>query len=129
MVVLPMRADSLERGVLLAHELCIESRQLGLPWQAPPMRIWDSAMDACGLRLEGRALRRAVTLEGERSDRALRDALAFRRVRRALFRGADSTERALELMKDWRSIRDCVSDGVAVMRWELVERRLAALDT
>lgn len=131
MVVLPMQSDSLERRVLLAHELWHRVQDsLGLAMASPTNAHLGQRDGRLWLRLEGRALRRALTLEGDRSDRALRDALAFRRARRALFRGADSTERALELnegLAEYSGI--VVATESPAMRWELVERRLATFDT
>lgn len=131
MVVVPMPSDSLERRVLLAHELWHRVQDsLGLAMASPTNAHLGQRDGRLWLRLEGRALRRALTLAGAPSDRALRDALAFRRARRALFRGADSTERTLELNEGLAEYSGIVAATESpTKRWELVERRLAALDT
>lgn len=131
MVVWPVPSDSLERGVLLAHELWHRVQDsLGFPMASPTNAHLGQRDGRLWLRLEGRALRRALTLAGARRDRALGDALAFRRTRRARFRGADSTERALELnegLAEYSGIM--VATESPAMRRDLVERRLAGLDT
>lgn len=131
MVVWPLQSDSLERGVLLAHELWHRVQDsLGFPMANPTNAHLGQRDGRLWLRLEGRALRRALTLEGARRDRALRDALAFRRARHARFRGADSTERALELNEGLAEYSGIVfTTESPTMRRALVERRLAGLDT
>jgi hypothetical protein len=131
MVVWPMPSDSLERGVLLAHELWHRVQDsLGFPMASPTNAHLGQRDGRLWLRLEGRALRRALTLAGARRDRALRDALAFRRARQARFRGADSTERALELNEGLAEYSGVVAASESPeIRRGLVERRLASLDT
>ncbi len=131
MLAWPIAPDSLRRSVLFAHELWHRVQDsLGFrnPDAANPHlaeadgRLW--------LRLEARALRRALSLEDAGRASALRDALAFRRVRRRLYPGSDSTERALELnegLAEYTGIAVGVEAGTA-RRW-LVDDRLAVLDT
>jgi hypothetical protein len=98
MVLWPLPADSLERQVLLAHELWHRIQDsLGFPAASPANAHLATAEGRLWLRIEGRALRRALGANGAARTRALQDAVAFRRARRARFPGSDSTERALEL--------------------------------
>ena len=131
MVAWPVRSDSLERSVLLAHELWHRVQDsLGFPMASPTNTHLGQREGRLWLRLEARALRRALTQEGAARARTLRDAIAFRRARRARFRGADSTERALEMnegLAEYSGI--AVATESPVLRRELVERRLAGLDS
>jgi hypothetical protein len=131
MVAWPVKADSLERSVLLAHELWHRIQDsLGFAMASPANAHLGQRDGRLWLRLEGRALRRAVTGEGANRIRSLRDAVAFRRARRALFGGADSTERALELnegLAEYSGIT--IATDSPSLRRGLVDRRLAALDT
>ena len=127
----PITTDSMRRSVLFAHELWHRVQESlgfrmadpGNPHLAEPDgRLW--------IRLEGRALRRALSLEGAGRTHALRDAIAFRRTRRKIFSGSDSAERALELnegLAEYTGI--AVGAGSEPERRALVENRLAVLDS
>lgn len=131
MVAWPVESDSLERSVLLAHELWHRVQDsLGFSMASPTNAHLGQRDGRLWLRLEGRALRRALTQEGASRVRTLRDAIAFRRARRALFRGADSVERALELNEGLAEYTGIVIAAEALpVRRALVDIRLAALDT
>ena len=131
MAVWPLPADSLERAVLLGHELWHRVQDsLGLAGRDPPNPQLATRDGRLWLRLEGRALQRALEREGAARLRALRDALLFRRARRRLFPGADSTEAQLELsegLAEYSGIALATSNPEA--RRALVSQRLVALDS
>ena len=131
MLAWPITPDSLRRSVLFAHELWHRVQDsLGFPLANPGNAHLAERDGRLWLRLEARALRRALSLEGAGRTRALRDALAFRRVRRRLFPGSDSTERALELnegLAEYTGIT--VAAGSEIARRSLVDDRLAVLDS
>lgn len=131
MVVWPPRADSVERRVLMAHELWHRIQDsLGLPSGIPSNAHLATRDGRLWLRLEGRALRKALGAAGTLRLRALEDAIAFRRARRALFPGSESDERALELnegLAEYSGIMLAIESPVA--RREQADRRLAVLDS
>lgn len=131
MIRWPPTADSLERGVLLVHELWHRIQAgLGLPLDDPPNPHLATLEGRLWLRLEARALRRALDARGAARSRALRDALLFRRRRQARFSGADSTERQLEMnegLAEYTGVAVAAPDSAALH--DLVAERLAALDT
>jgi hypothetical protein len=131
MVVWPPTADSLERAVLLVHELWHRIQDsLGLPGSTPANPHLATRDGRLWLRLEGRALRRALDLDGAARTRALRDALIFRRRRQSLFPGADSTERRLEMsegLAEYSGVVVAAADSATLHR--LLAGRLAVLDT
>jgi hypothetical protein len=131
MVMWPLPADSLERRALLAHELWHRVQGLiGLPAGNPSNPHLSTREGRLWMRLEGRALLRAVGGTGATRAGALADAVAFRRHRRVLSPGADSTERGLErnegLAED-TGVRLAAGEGGA--RLAMVERRLRRLDS
>lgn len=95
MVMWPLPQSTVSRRVLLAHESFHRlQKELGLPNDNPANAHLDSADARYWMRLEWRALARALAT----SDRdALADALAFRAQRRALFPDAAEQERKLEI--------------------------------
>lgn len=131
MVVWPPQTDSLERRVLFAHELWHRVQDgLGLPSGIPSNAHLGTRDGRLWLRLEGRALRRALAASGAVRTRALEDAVAFRRARRALFPGSETDERALELnegLAEYSGIMLATASRAA--RRELADRRLAILDS
>lgn len=95
MVMWPLPQSTISRRVLLAHESFHRlQKELGLPNDNPANAHLDTADGRYWLRLEWRALARALA-SGDRS--ALADALAFRAQRRALFPDAAEEERKLEI--------------------------------
>ncbi len=131
MLAWPVTSDSLQRSVLLAHELWHRVQDsLGFPLASPTNAQLAQRDGRLWLRLEALALKRALSLEGIDRARALRDAIAFRRTRRRLFPGSDSTERALELnegLAEYTGVT--IGAGSERERRELVERRLEVLDS
>jgi hypothetical protein len=131
MAVWPLPADSLERAVLLGHELWHRIQDsLGFPGRDPPNPQLATRDGRLWLRMEGRALQRALERDGAARLRALRDALLFRRARRRLFPAADSTERQLELnegLAEYSGVALATSNPEA--RRALVSQRLVTLDS
>jgi hypothetical protein len=131
MIRWPPASDSLERGVLLVHELWHRIQaSLGLPLADPPNPHLGTLEGRLWLRLEARALATALDARGSARNRALRDALLFRHRRQARFRGADSTERQLEMnegLAEYTGVVVAAGDSSALHG--LVAERLAALDT
>lgn len=95
MVMWPLPESTLSRRVLLAHESFHRiQKELGLPNANPANNHLDTADGRYWMRLEWRALARALA----GNDReALADALAFRAQRRKAFAGAGESERQLEI--------------------------------
>ena len=89
-----------ERNALLLHELFhgVQPR-LGLRAPALATEHLDAADGRYWLRLEWRALARALRDSGAERTRAVRDALAFRHARRALYPKSAEDERAQEIME------------------------------
>lgn len=90
--------DAQARGRLLLHELFhrVQS-ELGLTVNGPTNEHLDTLEGRYWLRLEWRALARALESTGPDRTAAIRDALAFREARRSTFPGAADGERADEL--------------------------------
>jgi len=90
--------DAVARRRMLLHELFHRVQpQLGLMVIGQPNDHLDTIDGRYWLQLEWRALARALASTGAERDRAVRDALAFRAVRRATFPGSGESERADEL--------------------------------
>jgi hypothetical protein len=87
-----------DRQVLFVHELFhrIQPR-LGLLAPTHANEHVDAAVGRYWLRLEWRALARALRLSGAERDTAVRDALAFREARRLLYPGSAESERDVEI--------------------------------
>ncbi|MGD0192004.1 MAG: hypothetical protein ABSD74_14785 [Rhizomicrobium sp.] len=98
MLMWPLYGDALTQRVTFAHEL-FHRIQPALHLDAPDSlnlqldtregRIW--------LQLEWRALAAALMAKGSAQTSAIRDAIAFRDHRHAIFPGSDATERNLEI--------------------------------
>jgi hypothetical protein len=86
------------RNEIFLHELFhgVQPR-LGLTVPALATEHLDAADGRYWLRLEWRALARALRESGEQRNLAVRDALAFRRARRALYPASVEDERAQEI--------------------------------
>jgi hypothetical protein len=86
------------RNEVLLHELFhgVQSR-LGLVVPDPKNEHLDAVDGRYWLRLEMRALARALGESGERRNAAVRDALSFRQARRSIYPAAEKNEQALEL--------------------------------
>jgi hypothetical protein len=90
--------DAQARGRLMLHELFHRVQpELGLTVTGPPNEHLDALEGRYWLRLEWRALARALQSTGPDRTAATRDALAFREQRRNIFPGAAESERVDEL--------------------------------
>ncbi len=97
MVVLPLPESDAAATTLLVHEQFHRVQdQLGLPATNPRNDHLDDPAARRWLRLEWRALARAIADSGAASCRDAGDALAFRAARHQAFPGSDSTEAQLE---------------------------------
>ena len=86
------------RRELFLHELFHRVQpQLGLIVEAQANEHVDAADARYWLRLEWRALARALRAPGEEREAAVRDALAFRQARHMLYAGSAESERAVEI--------------------------------
>src|SRR5919106_5020939 len=90
--------SSSRRKELFLHELfhCVQP-QLGLAAASLDSEHLDAADGRYWLRLEWRALARALRESGEQRNLAVRDALAFRQARRMLYPASVEDERAQEI--------------------------------
>ena len=86
------------RREVMLHELFHGVQtQLGLNLQFETSEHLDTPDGRYWVRLEWRALARALRESGEERDLAVRDALAFRQARHLLYPGSDERERAQEI--------------------------------
>jgi hypothetical protein len=98
MLLWPLPDDRYKRAELLVHELWHRvQNEIGLPGSMPSNSHLDSLDGRIWLRLEWRALQRALITGGEERRRAVEDALLFRAYRRSLFSNATAEEDALEM--------------------------------
>jgi hypothetical protein len=97
MVIWPLPQSTIARRVLLGHESFHRVQQkLGLPATGPTNAHLDTAQGRYWMRMEWRALARALaTGSATRSDAAVADALTFRARRFALAKHAAEEERLL----------------------------------
>ena len=96
-VMLPLSQDPFTRLQLLAHESFHRIQpELGFEMADAMAQHLDELEGRLWLRLELRALVRAVRSEGDEARGAALDALMFRRVRNASFPGSEAVERRLE---------------------------------
>jgi hypothetical protein len=90
--------DTIDRRVIFAHELFHRIQPgLGLMAQDSPNLQLDTPEGRLWLQLEWRALAAALAEQGPVQTQAIRDALAFRSHRHALFAGSAQTEASLEI--------------------------------
>lgn len=131
MVLWPLPNDSVERAVLVGHELWHRIQDsLGFPSTGPRNEHLATTDGRVWLRLEGRALLRAAGLDGPRRIQALQDAIEFRRARRRRFGSADSAERALEMHEGLAAYTGTAVAAPALPdRLPLVHRRLQTMDS
>jgi hypothetical protein len=118
--------DASTRGELMLHELFHRVQpQLGLmaPGNATQNAHLDTFEGRVWLRLEWRALVRALGDSGEARKRAVRDALAFRATRRSQFREAAENERREEIREGIAQYTGIVA--TAASRPEAVARTIA----
>jgi hypothetical protein len=98
MVVWPLPTDKTARVRLMAHEMFHRVQdEIGLAGANPSNGHLDSIEGRVWLQMEWRALSRALAARGAGAKSAIEDALVFRLHRRAVFAGADATERGLEM--------------------------------
>ncbi len=98
MVLLPLPEDARARRALMLHEAWHRIQDgIGLPAQGCNNTHLENARARAWMRLEWRALGRAVAQRGPQRTTALADALRFRRHRRELFPGSAREEARLEL--------------------------------
>jgi hypothetical protein len=92
--------DRLTREKMFAHEM-FHRIQPALHLVAPdtPALQLDTEQGRIWMQLEWRALAAALVEQGPAQIRAVKDALAFRDQRRALFRGSAETERGQEIVE------------------------------
>ncbi|HLT91587.1 MAG TPA: hypothetical protein VKZ85_11625 [Woeseiaceae bacterium] len=97
MILLPLPEDAFSRLRLIAHESFHRIQpELGHDPADALLPHLDEEQGRVWLRLEIRALGRAIATEGAGARAAVLDALLFRAARYAEFPGADSLERRLE---------------------------------
>ena len=98
MVLLPLPADSAERGILLMHESwhAVQAR-VGIPMVTPDNPHLETTAGRTWIKVEGRALSQALGTSGAAQRQAAADAIAARQMRRAASPGSASTEQPLEL--------------------------------
>jgi hypothetical protein len=124
-----------ERNELFLHELfhCAQA-QLGLAAPALDSDHLDAADGRYWLRLEWRALARALRESGEQRHLAVRDALAFRQARRLLYAANVDSERGQEITEGLAAYTGTVlaaesaADAIASAVDLLVTTEAAALE-
>jgi hypothetical protein len=90
--------DTIDRRITFGHESFHRIQpELGLMAQDSPNLQLDTQEGRLWLQLEWRALAAALAAQGTQQIQAIRDALAFRSHRHALFSGSAQTEASLEI--------------------------------
>lgn len=132
MVLMPaLSGDRFERVALLAHEsFHREQPAIGITGDDALNPHLDEREGRRLLRLELRALAAALVAPDAAARSDVEDALLFRRLRRTLYPGADSTETALELAE---GIAEYTGDATALLLFpdslSRVARTIAAVET
>jgi hypothetical protein len=118
MVAWPTPKNPWDRGALLVHESWHRIQtKLGFPFTGPTNVHLDTLEGRIWLRLEWRALARALGAEGDARKHAIEDALLFRAKRRALLSEASDEERTLEMhegLAEYTGVRLCGLEGAAL---------------
>lgn len=128
MVVSPLPAADLELRVLIAHEAWHRIQaSIGLAAQGSDCEHLESERGRYYLRLELRALRRALTTRGASRWRAVGDALAFRKTRLQEFPSAGGQEGALDRNEGLASYTG-VKLGAGPQSFDYAARTLAKYD-
>lgn len=129
MVLTPLPADSVERGILLMHEVwhSVQAR-VGVPLESPDNPQLATVAGRAWLMVEGRALDAALASSGPAQRRAMADAFAARQRRRTALPGSDSTERPLELAEGLAEYSGIVVVVVPSERARVGRERLARLE-
>ncbi len=98
MVLWPLPSKPMEQGALLMHETWHRLQDaLGFPMTNPRNAHLEAQDGRYWLQLEWQALAKAMEATGDVRLRAIKDALLFRSVRRALFPNARVEEQQLEM--------------------------------
>lgn len=128
--MLPPPEATFARLQLLAHESFHRIQpELGHEVSDPMASHLDEEEGRVWLRLELRALARALATEGVGARDAVLDALIFRRVRHASFPGAASVERQLEGhegLAEYTGVRFALN--VTEVGWDEVARKVEAFE-
>lgn len=115
--------DAMTRSITLAHEMFHRIQpELHLAANATANPQLDTEQGRLWLQLEWRALAAALVESGQAQTQAIRDALAFRNHRHALFPGSTATEAAMEIVEgtaQYTGIAVAEPD-VAAARWNAV---------
>jgi hypothetical protein len=129
MVLSPLPADSIERGILLMHEVwhSVQARA-GIPLATPDNPHIETVSGRTWLKVEARALSAALAANGTARREAMTDALAARLARRAAAPGSDVTERQLELSEGLAEFTGIVAVVPADDRARVARARLARLE-
>lgn len=131
MLMWPLPSDSMKRRQLLAHELWHRIQDsIGLPFRDPPNPQVDEEQGRVLLRLEARALARALQSKGQDRAAALVTALTFRDARHRRFPGSDSTEALIERhegMAEYTGVR--MAGGTVVDRRKIILTALTDMET
>lgn len=125
----PLWGDAKARARLLAHELFHRIQpSLKLLGSDLPNPQLDTLEGRLWLQLEWRALAVALTTTGKPRQTAIRDALAFRAHRAALFAGSAESERAMEInegLAEYTGVRAASADAASA-RWIAAQKLLNA---
>jgi hypothetical protein len=130
-----VNAPPRRRRELFLHELFHGVQgQLGVAAQAVDSEHLDAADGRYWLRLEWRALARALRESGEQRNLAVRDALAFRQARRMLYPRSVESERGQEITEGLAAYTatvlaaDSTADAIASALDLLTDTEAAALE-
>ena len=130
MVLSPLPADSVERGILVMHEVwhSVQAR-VRVPLVTPDNPHIETASGRTWLKVEARALSAALASNGWARRQAMTDALAARMARRAAAPGSEVTERQLELSEGLAEFTGIASVVPADGRARVARARLARLES
>ncbi len=131
MVMWPLPDDLLSRRQLLGHELWHRIQDsIGLPVRDPPNPQVDDEPGRILLRLESRALVKALASKGADRSTALVIALSFRDERHHRYPGSDSTEALIERhegLAEYTGIR--MAGGSVADQRKIVTKALTDLES
>lgn len=129
MVLVPLPADSVERGILLMHESwhAVQAK-VGIPMVTPDNPHLEMAAGRTWLKVEGRALSQALSTNGAAQRQAAADAIAARQMRRAAAPGSGDTERPLELAEGLAEYSGIMLVVTPANRAEVGKARLGKLE-
>ncbi|KAB2881250.1 hypothetical protein F9K33_01900 [bacterium] len=125
MIIWPLPKDVNDRARLMAHESFHRvQNELGLPMTNPPNVHLDTPEGRLWMRLEWRALGKALMSSGAARLAAVEDALAFRTYRQSLFPNAAADERSLEInegVAEYTGFKLCGLSGSGVLEYAAAE--------